>query len=233
MNTALGGVTAGIAQAWQGTSFWKGFVRGAAGGSVVYSGKWTSTQNFFGAGLVGREVAAVGASMVANASEGRALLERVVLPVGPVRLHVNGTGANPLHGRVDLPNVISTVYTAALPNTRLDWSLTLSSGSPVFVHSGEQPWLGVHRAGVIVLKERNEMASTLFHERVHVVQYDFSATAWGEPGERWLLEQIPRGPTVHRYVALGLDNALWGGVRYLLPYDSQPWEWEARFFTAK
>lgn len=239
VNTALGGLTAGIAQAWQGASFWKGFVRGAAGGSVAYSGKWTSSQDFFGSGFVGREVGALGASMVANASEGRALFERVVLPVGPVRLYVDRTAPAPLRARVDLPGAISTVYTAAQSDTKLEWASTLSSGAPVFIDTGEHSWLGRHTAGVISIRERqlspeirrSEMGSVLRHERIHLVQYDFSAIVWGEPVERWLLARAPYGVTLHRHAALGVDQALWGGVRFLIPYDQQPWEWEARWFT--
>lgn len=241
VNGALGGLTAGIAQAWQGASFWKGFVRGAAGGSVAYSGKWTSSQVFFGSGFLGREVAAVGASMVINASEGLALLDRVVLPVGPVRLYVDRAAPAPLRARLDLPGAISTVYTAAQGDTELDWASTLSSGAPVFTTTGERSWLARHAAGVITVRDRQlspetrreEMGTALRHERIHLVQYDFSAIVWGEPAERWLLTRAPYGVTLHRHATLGVDQALWGGIRFFIPYDQQPWEWEARLFTGQ
>ncbi len=81
-NAVLSGVTAGVVQKLRGGSFRDGFVRGLTGGGVIYLGKRVAAERFSGAGLLGREVASLGTSMVRNASEGYGLLDDVVLPVG-------------------------------------------------------------------------------------------------------------------------------------------------------
>lgn len=87
----LGGLTAGIVQRLRGGSFSDGFARGAVGGAVAYAGRRIAAERFDGAGLLGRQVGAVGASVVRNASERRPSLERLFFPAGP--LHVYWAGA--------------------------------------------------------------------------------------------------------------------------------------------
>ena len=87
-NAALGGLTAALIQELQGGSFWRAFLEGALGGAVVYGGKRIAVERFYAAGLVGRQVAAVGTSMVHNVSDGRGALERLVLPIGLARLYL-------------------------------------------------------------------------------------------------------------------------------------------------
>jgi hypothetical protein len=240
INAALGGVTAGVAQHLQGGSFWTGFVRGAGGGGVVYAGKSLAVADFAGAGFLGREISAVGSSMVANASDGRGAFDRVVLPVGPARLYVDLTGAStPVRAKVDLPGIVALAVTAADSDARLDLASSLSMGTPVFIVQGDEPWLGRARAGVVAIQDRGlppderkeAIREVRRHEQVHVLQYAFSATAWGEPLERRVLQHVPGGPTVNRYVDVGLHVALWGGLRLLYPSGYGPWEREALFLV--
>lgn len=241
VNAALGGLSVGVSERMRGRGFWKGFASGAAGGSVIYVGKRIAADDFTGAGLLGRQVAAVGASMVANGSEGRGLLKRVVLPVGFVRVQVDRGASRPLGARIDLAGVAALGYAVARPDTELDWNSTLSSGSPVFVASGEHPWRAWHLAGVVILKDRRlpaemrraAMNTALGHERVHVVQHDFTAIVWGEPVQRQILGRIPGGAALHRYVDLRPDLAVWSGLTLLLPYDLRPWEWESHFLMGQ
>lgn len=238
VNSALGALTAGLAQSLRGEPFWHGFARGAAGGGVTYAGKWVSGQHFTGSGLLGREIASVGASVVANASEGRGMLERVVLPVGPVRLEIDGAASTPVRARVDVPGVITTAYAAAHPRMSLDWRSSLSAGAPVFRHRGEPDWAGRHVGGVILIRHyeegvpgagREQMKTALLHEQIHVAQHDFGAIVWSEPAERWLLRRVLGSTAIGRHLDLGLDLPLWGALILLLPYDQRPWEWEAHF----
>ena len=71
INAALGGATAGIAQELNGGSFLEGLREGAAGGAVVYAGKRLNTLDVDQAGLVGRMLGAVGASVIRNSAAAR------------------------------------------------------------------------------------------------------------------------------------------------------------------
>ena len=42
------------------------------------------------------------------------------------------------------------------------------------------------------------------HERVHVVQDDFSFLTWGDPLEGLLSDRLPGGPWIRRHLDLGL-----------------------------
>ncbi len=235
VNAVAGGLTAGIARRARGESFWQGFVRGAAGGTVTFAGKRIAAERFMGAGVLGREVAAVGGSMVANASEGRGMFERMVLPVGLVRVHWDRTAEAPLRLKVDLPGTIATGYVLLQPEYTLDWHSTLSAGTPVFLAHNRPEWAGLHAAGVVLLRTPHpqhgnpvqQLRAHLAHEQIHVLQYDFSALAWSKPAERWLLEKVPAGAAIHRHVDLGMHLIPWALLNGAVPYPYRPWEMEA------
>src|SRR5437868_1015216 len=86
-NAAIGGLTAGIFQKVRGGSFKDGFTRGAFGGAIIYTGKWVAAKRISGGGLVGREITAVGTSIVRNASDGVGSLDRLILPVAIGRIY--------------------------------------------------------------------------------------------------------------------------------------------------
>src|SRR5687767_10667523 len=84
-NSLIGGFSAGIASAAGERPFWKGFLRGAAGGAVVFAGKRIIAEEGSLASWSGRQIAAIGASEVRNAGAGRRVMEEIVLPLGPFR----------------------------------------------------------------------------------------------------------------------------------------------------
>lgn len=246
INAAIGGLTAGVLRHARGESFWRGFLGGALGGGVSYGGKRISGERFRGAGFLGRETAAVGASIVQNAAESRGLLDQVILPVGPVRMYVDRTAKTPLRAKVDLAGLVSTAYAAAQPNSRLDIAASLSAGAPVFYlrprYDGPTIHAGAHHAGVIRLRSestswsevsRRQLILAQAHEQVHVAQYDFSFIVWSEPVERRLLSLVPGGDRMHRYVDLGLNVGAWAGLNALIDYEDRPWEKEATFLTTR
>jgi hypothetical protein len=230
-NVVLGGVTAGVGQWLRDGSFRRGFAGGAVGGGLVFAGKRVVGEEFDGAGFLGREVAAVGASVVANASEGRGLLERVTLPVGPVRLHLDRSAPSPLVARLDVPGAIATVYFAT--RAPLDWRSSLSAGAPVFILREGDLAAGRHVAGVIRLREDlpSIMRATLAHEQVHVAQYDFAFSAWSDPVEAKLLGWSRLGERWTRHLDLGLHLPVHGLLNAVVPYEHQPWEWEAHVLS--
>jgi len=63
VNALLGGLATVVQQAVRWELHWEDVLAGAAGGGVGYAGKVLAAERFFGAGLLGRQVAAMGASM--------------------------------------------------------------------------------------------------------------------------------------------------------------------------
>jgi hypothetical protein len=241
INAALGGITAGVRQHARGGSFWRGMVQGAAGGSAVYAGKWLSVGQFWGAGLAGRQVAAVGASVIRNASEYRPVLEQVMVPIGPVRVYVERGESAGVRAKLDLLGAAVSTYYAVSSGSRFDSWASLSAGTPVFhTHTAWYPgWHGNNTGGVIVLLEEPithhpapiAPEAVFAHERVHLLQYDQAMHTWGAPLERWLLARVPRGEWLARHVELGLIMVPVMLSHQLIPYESRPWEREAHLLS--
>lgn len=246
-NAALGGVSAGIFRELRGGSFWEGLRDGALGGAIAYAGKRITVERFEGAGLLGREIAAVGSSIVRNASAGQPALAEVVLPIGVGRLylrrHYASAGAGLRHHfKFDLPTLITTAYLAARSDADLDLGASLSAGAPVFVtseYSSPWGWVGYQAAGAVWLRDDTDAADdsnlrrppVLAHERVHVLQYDFAFLAWGDPAEQWLTDRLPGGEWIDHHLDLGVDLAGWGLANLIVPYQLRPWEQEAHFLS--
>jgi hypothetical protein len=235
-NLALGGLTGGIGEGLRGGSFWRGFARGAAGGGLVFVGKEVSAQRFSGAGLLGRELGAVGGSVVNNAAAGRPMFSRIVLPVGPVRLYAQPGAPDPLRLKLDAAAVVGLAIAATRPGARLELQASFSSGAPVLEYAREpgSPERAAHQAGVIMMGDDlqgEERRRALGHERVHVLQYDFAFLAWSQPVEAWAAERIPEAGTLYRYVDLGANAAVFSMLNALVPRRSSPWEHEAYFLS--
>lgn len=247
VNAMLGGATAAVGRELHGGSFLDGLAVGAAGGAAVYAGKRLNTIGGDGVGrgfgAVGRIVAAVGVSAVRNSAGNRGALDRIILPVGPVSLHLR-PGADSQRVAAKL-HIARTVYLGHLildDSFAIDWSETVSAGAPVFRGQGvavrfgdDEEAGGVELLGAISISDRSlvryrDEHALLAHERVHVVQDDFITIAWTDPAEDWLLGHVPGGETIGRYVDTGLvylGMAVAGAA--LLPYDDRPWEIEAAY----
>lgn len=189
LNVVAGGLTSTVAALLGGHDVIDAAVGGAVGGAGVYVGKRVAAQRFDGAGLLGRELAAVGTSVVLNAGEGRGWLEAVWLPVGPLWLR---TGGSPLAARVNAVDVVMTVWATATPELKLDAARSLSTGALVFttslyaIRSGNEYLRGFTTGGVMVLGASVDgFARTRSHEMIHVIQQDFMMRAWSHPLEAW------------------------------------------------
>ena len=248
VNSLLGGVTAGLMQEARGGSFADGFTRGALGGALIFGGKRIAVERFAGAGLVGREVAAVGSSIVRNAADARPSLERLVLPLGPVRLYVQRDSAGVrVSPRLDLVTALATGYAVAVAELEWDAADSWSSGAPVFrvedrlIRSrGDEQGpreigaAGITRAGAIYLSDIPglDYAEDFAHERVHVIQYDQFFWTWTSPAEEWLLERVPGGRRLGRYLDLNLSPLVTQGLQLAFKrYEHRPWELEAEFLA--
>lgn len=242
VNALLGGLTSGVGGWMRGGSFLESFGAGVLGGSIAFAGKRIAASQATGAGLAGRFVGSVGASMVLNGSRAEGLFETIVLPVGPLNVYrIGGAGEARWTARL---NVGRTIYLGRMllrSDRELLWGETLSAGAPVFVardtvligESGDGIG-GFEVLGTISITDPNRMgeldpAQVLAHERVHILQDDFVNITWAGPLEGWLLGLVG-GEEITRYVDLGVAYiGLVGPMVFFLPYDRRPWEVEAGY----
>lgn len=215
-NALVGGVTGGILARLHGRSFRDGFARGSVGGGVVYVGKRTAAARFSGAGFLGREVSAVGASVTRSAAYGSGMLDTLVLPVGPLRLVLTPESVARSTLRVDLQEVAWLAYGLAEDRLDLDVGRTLSAGAPVFTsasrfEAGRDGVVDGAEMGGIIVMSRNPkwdgMDRVFAHERVHVLQFDVLKTTVGQPLETWAARKLGvRDLPVVRHVDFGVGH---------------------------
>ncbi len=243
VNALLGGISAGVLRELRGGSFRDGFFRGAVGGSMIYVSKRVVAGEFDGAGLIGRELGAVGASVVRNAGEGRGMFEELVLPIGPSRLYVN-TQRGAVRLVPDLTAIAWTISGIVEPELRLDWRESLSSGTPVFfaddriiiISADSNHVGGLTNSGVIMLANVPAFGPdvariNLKHERVHVVQEDQVFLTITDPFEDWVVGKLPyAGGFLVKHVDINLATSLFEVIGGWLPeFLDRPWETEAVF----
>lgn len=239
-NVLLSGVTAGLVQSARGGSFSDGFTRGAAGGVGVYAGKRIAAARWTGAGLVGRQVASVGSSVVWNAGAARPSLEQVALPLGPVRFYLRTSGPGPrVRARVDAVALASTAYAASRPELRWDARRSLSDGVMVFLApehdlrlAGQDAW-GLTYPGTVIIGAGAQLAGQVepiaSHERVHVLQADQIFLALGRPLQDAAASRSAVARWLSRWVDVDVTVAAVAGAASLAGTapDARPWEVEA------
>ncbi len=223
INALVGGVTAGLWQELSGGSFEEGFTGGVLGGSVHYAGKRLAAESFPGAGFLGRQVAATGASIVRNVSDARAPLDSLGLAVGPLRLYLSP--ARPLHPRMeaDLHELYWTTHGLVDGQFTMDVGASLSSGAAVFrsdrqlYGSRDRRLRGATVGGAVFLGplDAETERGTLAHERAHVLQLDFLYHAWFRPLEDRLAQRLPRRGLVDRFDYDALFIGLQSGTHAL------------------
>lgn len=238
-NALLGGVIAGLFQAFSDDgSFVEGFGVGAVGGIVTYGGKQVAARRFAGAGLLGRQIASLGGSVTANARDGMEPLDRVTIQLGLGRLYWDRTRSSVVF-RPDVATLYYTAAAAARSGVGLDWSHTLSAGTPVFHTEPNVAALDDNSAGRafggVVLIDANatlHLDDIAAHERIHVLQYDQQFALWGEAVERKLgsmFGQDVASVLGRMDLSIGLVPVV--PVLYYVPRDSNPFELEAEHLT--
>ncbi|MEX2284429.1 MAG: hypothetical protein WEE89_18210 [Gemmatimonadota bacterium] len=207
-NALTSGLSAGILQRLRGGSFKDGLARGAIGGSVKYAGMRISAKRFDGAGLLGRQVAATGTSMVRNASDARPTFDRLLFPLGPLHLYVQLSDGIAVRPKIDLTAFVTLISAAVQTELSWDAGASFSAGAPVFratdryLISGGRAVDGFMGSGSIFLSHlpsADFLAHVFAHERVHVLQSDWLFQVWSDPAESWILNRIPGGSTFYRY----------------------------------
>ncbi|HEX8361384.1 MAG TPA: hypothetical protein VF613_14820 [Longimicrobium sp.] len=239
-NVLFGGLSAGAVQKARGGSFRDGFARGAAGGLGVYAGKRIAVGRWEGAGLVGRQVASVGSSVVWNAGQGRPSLEEVALPLGPVRFYVRPRGGGPrVRARVDALSLAATLYAVARPELEWDARRSLSSGAAVFQAPDHGLSLGGEGAAALAYpgnvylgatrgQDAEYLAHSFAHERVHNLQADQIYFALGRPLQEATLNRLPGGRVLGRWVDFDLSMlGIAARAAAIDEHGGRPWEMEA------
>ncbi len=244
-NALLGALTAGVQYELRGGSFADAFTRGALGGSLMYAGKRIAVERLSGAGLIGRQVNAAGASAVRNAGAGQPVFSRLTLPLGPVWLDVNraGAGRPQFNARIDPVALGWLLYGIAEDEVELDAGASLSAGTFVFRTDGKLLLLdddsahagGLTSAGVIFLADVPSFdpawgPRSLRHERVHVLQEDGISILWTDPAGTWALRRAGPLAALAPRLAVNLSTELFGLLGPLFRrHEDRPWELEAIF----
>jgi hypothetical protein len=242
-NALFGGLAAGIQRRAQGGSFRAAFARGLVGGGATYAGKRIAVERFSAAGLLGRELSAVGSSVSRNAADGRGILSRVMVPVGPLHVYVGAWdgGGSRVRVRVDVAATAAAVYAATQPGARLDAGESLSSGAVMFRRTGtaaEVGFEGAHAAGTMTVRhptgsttDPEQIWRITAHERVHVLQYDQAFLLAALPAERWALRRSRATRNIGRWIDLGANAPAEAALGLALPYRWRPWEREAYYLS--
>lgn len=232
VNTGLGALTAGIRAVFAHRPFWPAFKNGALGGAIHYAGKRIIGTQEPALRLLGRQVAALGASAIRNSGDGRAPFASAVFPLGPTRLYV---GERRVRVKLDLAGSVALIYVATRPHAQLNTGASLTAGTPIFnnVSVSARGHQASQTAGVVGLVGPGTPREPVAHELIHAAQYDFAFIAWAEPAERALVPSLPAGDFLSKNVDLGLSMVLWGAGHWLVPIDQQPWEREAILMTTR
>jgi hypothetical protein len=243
-NVLLSGITAGITQELKGGSFRDGFTRGALGGLVIYAGKRVAVESFSGAGLIGRQVNAVGTSIVRNAADGVGSLDRLVLPVGVTRVYWQRAPQSTWRVKLDAVALGWTIYGIVESELEMNVEESFSAGTPVFqtrdkiISFGENQHAGgVVEAGVVFLSDVRPWGDPFLqkayaHERVHTLQMDQVFLNWIEPHDDRLLGLLPGGRTVSRWIDVNASAEIVRLLsRFFDNHGDRPWELEAIFLT--
>lgn len=249
-NALIGALTAGVVRTLNGGSLKDAFVQGALGGAVTYAAKQVAVRDFVGAGLLGREINAVGVSLVRNASDGVPALSRLFVPLGPLPVRATLTLGGGLHVQPQLDIAAMGWLAGGLLGSglTLDVAQSLSSGAPVF--QAAERWLMDAEHGVrgyaiarsVFLGDPARypgalisQADVLAHERVHVLQQDFVLTAWGDPLAGAALSRFGAGRALSRYTTVDALGWVVGAMAHVTYGAGQterfPTELEARFLT--
>ena len=240
VNGALGGFSAAMFALARGKNPWRAALVGFGGGVAMGAGKQVAGQRFDGAGLMGRQLAAFGTSMVRSASEDTMV---VIVPVGPMTFEVRPSAVDRVRPRVNVVSTATLLYYVVRADTRLDMGATLSAGAPVFrfptetVSTRDGIIFGRMDFGTIILGrtplvQDRQRRMTLPHEAIHVVQYDFLEQALSLPLERAILRKLGASEGFLRHVDLGAISVMLAGVLQMhMDYDDRPWERESVLLT--
>jgi hypothetical protein len=238
-NGAIGGTVAGVRALVTGKREWRALLAGFGGGVLTGVGKQVAGARFTGAGLIGRQVGAAGTSLIYSATADTAVL---FAPIGPATLELRPRAANRVRVRLNAAQLLTLGLAAGEGRAHFDGDATLWAGTPVFRRPRTKMPVsentnGYATPGAIFLAHDEltpgEMRRTVLpHETVHVVQWDAFSYLVTLPIERAVIERLPGGRWLSRYVDIGVLAPLtvYAAAQHI-PYVRQPWEREAYLLT--
>lgn len=237
INAAIGLVTATSWSLVRGHGWTGGIRRGLTGGAIMAAGRQIAASPFDGSGFAGREVSAVGISLIRSTGNDRIPFS---FPVGPLAFEI--TENRTFDWRVNATDAIAAMVRATHTGTRIDATLSLSSGTFVFRDRRQTFQTASGEADAAEFFESITLArsvfygtshpNVLYHENVHVLQNDFLSDAVTTPIEIALLNRWSIGRRIARHVDPGIlsipVNVL---ANSLVKYHARPWEREAYALT--
>lgn len=131
VNVAIGGITAGVLQVRHGGSFWKGMLKGAGGGALVFAGKCTIAQKKTAGNWIGRGTVFLGSSMIANASDNRPVLQHLFGSFGPLYFE-RDNNQHKQRIKLNLTASLVTAYFATRPNSSFQGRTSMNHAAFVF-----------------------------------------------------------------------------------------------------
>ena len=239
VNVLLGGLTAASWRAATHRPIWRGFARGAAAGAGVYVGKKLIGSGKPAGWWTGRQVAALASSEVVNAAKTLPFLETAVMPLGPIRIHINRAKRS-VSPRLDLLASVSTIVIATRSDSRFAWRESLSTGVPVFLRPEVSNQVGNYAAGVVSLSELvpdgkfpplETKRVVISHEMVHAAQYDFFFTVWSDPVQQAIARKLSVAGGISRFVDVNLLLPVELAGNTAIDYKNRPWEIESLSLT--
>jgi len=187
--------------------------------------------------------------MVRNASELRPVLQHLVLPVGPLRVHLDRSGASALPGtrvKIDLNNVVMTAYAMTRRELDLDLGSSISAGAPVFrapgYFFGEEGADSALASGTVsestiflsevTWRTREEDREIFAHERVHILQRDQLFLTLADPAGERLIHTVPVLRRLDKYVDIHFTGFIFPALSIAFrDYERRPWELEAFYLS--
>jgi hypothetical protein len=240
INGAIGSALAATHALIAGRSPWKALAPGFGGGVIMGTGKQIAGSRFFGAGLLGRQVAFAGVGVVELAARDTMVFRSML---GPLTIEVRPKAQDRVRSKINVVDAGTLVIYALQRDARLDMFGTISAGTPVFRLPVERMEFqggmaeGFQHTGVILIAEhlaadKHHRQLILAHETVHLLQEDALSHLVGVPVERALIRRLPFGDRAPRMLDIGALAPL--GVVWLstrMRYEGRPWEREAYALT--
>jgi hypothetical protein len=240
INGAIGSAIAATHAVIRGRDPWKALVTGFGGGAIMGAGKQFAASRFFGAGLLGRQLSAVGVGVVERTARDTMVFRSTL---GPLTLEVRPKAEDRVRPRINVVNAATLVIYALQRDVRLDMKGTISTGAPVFRLPIERMQFeggtaeGFQHTGVILIAEdlaadTRHRRLILAHETVHLLQEDALSYLVTLPVEHALVRRLPLGDRAPRMLDVGAVAPL--GVIWLctrIRYERRPWEREAYQLT--
>ncbi|HEX6573535.1 MAG TPA: hypothetical protein VF042_01075 [Gemmatimonadaceae bacterium] len=238
VNAAIGAVTAAAWRFVTHKPLLPGAARGAVSGLAAYGGRrMIATSGKPLHWWIGRELSALASSEVMNAARSRPVLERAVIPLGPVRIHVDRSKGLKIVPRIDAVSVVAALVVGLSDDNTFALDESLASGTLAFLAPETSTQVGGNVGAVITISQLapdgpyyplESKRRVMAHELVHTAQYDFVFAAWSDPVQELITARSPVVAKVTKYLDFNLTLPFQIGANTMLDYSERPWEMEAR-----